>query len=225
VRENIKKIIIEFIGVYLFWDIYSLIYPIIGRWSVNWNHILLKLPGTSKDFVLSLLLWTKEHPLLYSTMDFVYKLGFSGVMFLTFMYLLWRDPREGKFLVKCYAISFLILAIIFAVVNVNAPHHIYQDIPREYSPPNWQARPQFVLPSPHCTIATVSFLALFKRREKEAKLLSILPFLVPPATVLLAEHWIWDALTGIVLGTVIWLWVAKRVKMPVRILDGDRDAH
>jgi hypothetical protein len=207
-----NKALVEFLAVYLFWNAYSFVYPLIGRWSINWNGLLLKLPGTSREFVLSLLLWTEAHQVVYHVMDTVYRLGFTGVMILTFVYLLLTAPRESRLLVRAYALAFIILAMIFAVVNVNAPHHIYHNLPRRYSPPSWQARPQFVLPSPHCTIATVSFLFLFRRREKFARLLSTLPLLVPPATVLLGEHWVWDALTGIILGTIIWLWLSKRVK-------------
>jgi len=220
-----NKALVEFLAAYFFWNAYSFVYPLLGRWSVNWNDVLLKLPGTSREFVLSLLLWTEAHPLVYHLMDAVYRLGFTGVMVFTFTYLLLTSPRESRLLARAYALSFLALAVIFAVVNVNAPHNIYQNLPREYSPPSWQARPQFVLPSPHCTIATVSFLFLFRRRERTARFLSIFPLMVPPATVLLGEHWVWDAVTGIALGTIIWFWLAKRVKTQGGTDIGEGNAH
>ncbi|WP_157727191.1 phosphatase PAP2 family protein [Thermococcus profundus] len=208
-----KRLVVEFLAVYLFWEVYSIVYPFLGRWSISWNGLLLELPGTSRDFVLSILLWTKSHPVLYTVMDAVYHFGFSGPMVVAFLYLLLRDPPECKILIKAYALSFLVLSIIFLTAHVNAPHHIYPDLPRKYSPPSWLARPQFVFPSPHCTIATVSFLALFMRREKSARFLSLFPFLVPPSTVLLAEHWIWDTVAGIVLGAGIWFLLTKSVKI------------
>lgn len=65
-------------------------------------------------------------------MDVVYKLGFTGVMLLGFLYLLWEDQEESRFLVRVYTMSFAILSAIFVVAHMNAPHHIYQGLPRGY---------------------------------------------------------------------------------------------
>ncbi len=204
-KPSISRVLMEFIAVYSGWTLYGIIYPVIGRWSVNYNSLLLRLPGTSEHFILTLLLWTKSHHVVYILMRTVYNAGFTGAMILTFTYLLVRDDViRARELVRNYAISFGILAVIFALAYVNAPHYIYHNLPERYAPNGWQARPQFVLPSPHCTIATLSFLELWRRRELPAKLLALLLALIPPATVLLAEHWIWDALTGISLGLLVY---------------------
>ncbi len=198
------KTLLEFLAVYTGWTLYGVLYPFIGRWSFNYNGLLLRLPGTSRHFVLTLLLWTKSHHIVYLLMRTVYNTGFTWTMVLTFGYLLLvGETDRARRVVLGYAIAFTLLAIIFAVANVNAPHYIYQGLPERYSPNGWQARPQFVLPSPHCTIATISFLALWRRKEFPAKMLALWIALIPPATVLLAEHWIWDAATGIILGLLV----------------------
>ncbi|WP_048811326.1 phosphatase PAP2 family protein [Thermococcus gammatolerans] len=188
---------------YAYWNLYSLIYPALGRWSVNYTDLLLKLPGTSHDFVLKLLLWTESHGALYLLMDTLYRMGFTGIMLGTALYLLIRDPGEAEKLGKGYLLAFLIMSVIFVIAHVYPPHLVYTDLPREYPPPGWQARPEFVLPSPHCTIDTLSFLALVRRKDKLSMLLALIPVLTPVSTVLLAEHWVWDALTGIILGYIV----------------------
>ncbi len=198
------KLLLEFLAVYAGWTIYGVVYPLIGHWSINYNGLLLKLPGTSRHFVLTLLLWTKGHHIIYVLMRTAYRTGFTWAMVLTFGYvLLVGDVLRARKLVLGYATAFTLLAVIFAVANVNAPHYVYPGLPERYAPNGWQARPQFVLPSPHCTIATISFLALWRRREWPARMLALWIALIPPATVLLAEHWIWDAVTGILLGFLV----------------------
>ena len=188
---------------YAYWNLYGLIYPALGRWSLNYTDLLMNLPGTSHDFVLGLLLWTKSHGALYLLMDVLYRIGFTGVMFGTTLYLIILDPEGAEKLAKGYLTAFLILSAVFIIAHVYPPHLIYPDLPRRYSPPSWQARPQFVLPSPHCTIDTLSFLALVKRKDRTSRVLALIPALIPVSTVLLAEHWIWDALTGVLLGYLV----------------------
>ncbi|ASJ00239.1 phosphatase PAP2 family protein [Thermococcus gorgonarius] len=202
-QESNRRSIILFLMAYAYWTFYSLIYPIVGRWSVNYTDFLLRLPGTSHDFVLGLLLWTKSHFFLYLLMDALYKLGFTWVMVGTVAYLLYISPTEAERTAKSYLLSFLVLSAIFLVAYVFPPHLVYPDLPRRYAPPGWDARPQFVLPSPHCTIDTISFLALARRKEVLARIMAFLVVLIPLSTVLLAEHWLWDALSGIFLGWLV----------------------
>ncbi len=197
------RAILMLILAYAYWNLYSLVYPYLGRWSVNYTDLLLALPGTSHDFVLGLLLWMKSHALLYAFMDVLYKTGFTGAVLGVTVYLLLIDPQSAERLARGYLIAFLILSVIFVMAYVYPPHLVYTDLPREYSPPGWQARPQFVLPSPHCTVATLGFLALFRRKEKLSTMLALVVALIPASTVLLAEHWIWDALTGVLLGYLV----------------------
>ena len=197
------RAVLMLILAYAYWNLYSLVYPHLGHWSVNYTDLLLALPGTSRDFVLRLLLWTKSHALLYAFMDLLYKIGFTGVIFGVTVYLLLIDPKSAERLAKGYLVAFLILSAIFVIAHVYPPHLVYTDLPREYSPPSWQARPQFVLPSPHCTVDTLGFIALVRRKEKLSKVLALVVALIPASTVLLAEHWVWDAFTGILLGYIV----------------------
>ena len=223
-RKTIKnqrfKAVLLLLVAYLYWTGYSLIYPFIGRWSIDYTKALLTLPGTSHDFVLGLLLWTISHRTLYILMDALYRLGFTGVMFGATIYLLFADPRDAERITRNYFLAFLILSVIFSMAHVYPPHLVYPDLPRKYSPPGWQARPQFVLPSPHCTVDTVTFLVLFRRRDPLSRLLALLTALIPVSTVLLAEHWIWDALTGIALGYLTNRFSENVFNAPKKILFG-----
>ncbi len=191
------------VAAYLYWTAYSLLYPLIGRWALNYTDLLLMLPGTSRTFVLSLLTWTEAHHLIYRLMDALYAAGFTWVLMGTFLYLLYRDRNAAGRVAEEYLLGFLSLSFIFALAYVLPPHMVYPGLPRHYSPPGWQARPQFVLPSPHCTVDTISFLALIEERHRVSRLLALLVGLIPLATVLLAEHWVWDAVSGILLGWLV----------------------
>jgi len=199
---------------YLYWTAYSLLYPLLGRWALNYTNLLLRLPGTSRTFVLSLLTWAEGHHLIYTLMDALYAAGFTWVLVGTFIYLLYRDPAAAEGVAKEYFLGFLSLSVIFVLAYALPPHIVYPNLPRHYPPPGWQARPQFVLPSPHCTVDTISFLALIKEGNRLSRLLALLVGLIPLATVLLAEHWVWDAFSGILLGWLVHRYSGKVFNPP-----------
>ncbi|WP_457741285.1 phosphatase PAP2 family protein [Thermococcus sp.] len=190
------KLIILFLAVYLSWDAYALVYPHIGRWSANVLPYFLKLPLTSYRFEYSVVSWTVSHRFLHAIMRLVYNTGFTGSMFLTFLYTL-RDERLSLRLIRRYALAFSILAVSFAIFHVYAPHYVYS-LPEKYSPNNALTPPQFVFPSPHCSIAFVSLMTIWKRMDLLLIPLKVYLLLVPISTVLLGEHWIWDALAGFI---------------------------
>jgi len=196
------EVLLLFLAVYLGWDAYALVYPYVGRWSINVLPWFLKLPMMSYHFEYSLVSWTASHRLIHALLRKVYSLGFSGEILLTFFYLLLRSPRDARLLVKRYAVAMLVLALSFITFHVYAPHVVYR-LPERYAPGDWTARPEFVLPSPHNTLATVSFVTLLDRGGKGALPLLIFIALIPPATVLLGEHWVWDAVTGILIGFLV----------------------
>ncbi len=191
-----------FLAVYLGWDAYALVYPYIGRWSINVLPWFLRLPMTSYHFEYSLVSWTVSHGLVHTVLRRVYSLGFSGEIMVTFLYLFLRNPNDAKLLAKRYGVSMIILATSFVIFHVYAPHVVYS-LPEGYSPGDWTARSEFVLPSPHNTLATVSFITLLERGGRLAIPLLVFIALIPPATVLLGEHWFWDALTGILIGYAV----------------------
>jgi len=199
-RKEHLKLIVLFLAVYFSWDAYALAYPVVGRWSVNVLPYFLKLPLTSYRFEYSLVSWTVSHPIVHRPLRFVYNTGFTGSMVLTFLYTL-RTPELSKRLVRRYGLTFLILAVSFAVFHVYAPHFVYT-LPEHYAPNNALTPPQFVFPSPHCAIAFVSLMTVWRRRDIFSIPLKVYLLLVPLSTVLLGEHWVWDAVAGFLVALI-----------------------
>ena len=193
-------LILLFLAVYLSWDAYALIYPFIGRWSADVTRSFLHLPLTSYHFEYTLVSWTVSHPVVHGVMRLVYNTGFTGSMVLTFLYTL-QAPKLSKQLIKRYGLTFLILAVSFAVFHVYAPHVVYT-LPEHYAPNNALTPPQFVFPSPHCAIAFVSLMTVWRRGDPLSIPLKVYLLLVPISTVLLGEHWVWDAVAGFLVALI-----------------------
>ncbi|WP_297519104.1 phosphatase PAP2 family protein [Thermococcus sp.] len=202
------KLLAAFVAVYLSWDAYALAYPLIGRWSVNVLPYFLKLPLTSCHFERSIVEWTVSNGTLHRLMRVIYNTGFSGSMFLTLLLAL-RDERLSWGLIRRYALTFSILAVSFALFHVYAPHMVYS-LPERYAPNNALTPPEFVFPSPHCAVAFVSLMTVWKERGLPAWLLKAYLLLVPVSTVLLGEHWVWDVLGGLAVAALAVL-LEKRV--------------
>jgi len=189
------KLAILFVLVYVSWDAYSLVYPAIGRWSLNITPWFLRLPLTSRGFEYSLVHWAVSHRPIHLLLRAVYNNGFTGTMVATFLYLLWTDVGGARRLVRLYALTFGILAVSFVLFHTYAPHVIYS-LPERYAPNTALTRPQFVFPSPHCSIAFVSLIAVWRKKGPLAASLKGFLVLVPISTVLLGEHWVWDVIGG-----------------------------
>jgi len=194
-------LVLLFLAVYLSWDAYALIYPFIGRWSVDVTQYLLKLPLTSYLFEYSLVSWTVSHSFLHALMRAVYRAGFVGSFWLPALYLTFAEPERAKKLALRFAMGFGILALSFLIFHVHAPHVVYS-LPEHYAPNDWTARPEFVLPSPHCTLAFIGLLSILEVRRKETAPLAVFLALVPLSTVLLGEHWVWDVMAGFLVALV-----------------------
>ncbi|WP_456420458.1 phosphatase PAP2 family protein [Thermococcus sp.] len=195
-RQRLKLLPI-FLMVYLSWDAYALVYPIIGRWSVDITGYLLRLPLTSYGFEYSLVSWTVSHGLIHGVMRAVYRAGFVGSFWLPALYFILKSEEKAKRLARRFALGFGILAVSFILFHVHAPHVVYT-LPERYKPNDWTARPEFVFPSPHCTLAFIGLLSVFDEKRRETLPLALFLALVPISTVLLGEHWVWDALAGFV---------------------------
>ncbi|NJE54887.1 phosphatase PAP2 family protein [Thermococcus sp. 21S9] len=195
------RLILLFLVVYLSWDAYALVYPFIGRWSADVTRSLLQLPLTSYRFEYSLVSWTVSHRFLHAFMRAVYRAGFAGSFWLPALYLTFTDPERAKRLAFRFALGFGILALSFLILHVHAPHVVY-DLPGRYAPNDWTARPEFVLPSPHCTLAFIGLLSVLEVKRKENIPLAVFLALVPISTVLLGEHWVWDAVAGFLVALV-----------------------
>lgn len=195
VREKLRRLV-PFIIVYISWYAYALVYPYIGRWSVDILPHFLKLPLTSYRFEYSLVSWTVSHRAFHAFMRAIYRAGFAGSFWLPALYFVLTQQEKARRLATRFALGFGILAISFLIFHVHAPHVVYV-LPERYAPNDWTARPEFVFPSPHCTLAFIGLFSVLETKRKDAIPLAIFLALVPPSTVFLGEHWVWDAVAGL----------------------------
>ncbi|ANF23414.1 phosphatase PAP2 family protein [Thermococcus piezophilus] len=202
---------------YFGWLLFGLAYGFLGRYSVDLTDYLLKLPFTSRDFVVSLVGFTKSVPLIYWLLEAVYYLGFSGSIALVVAYLLLykRDLETSDELFIRYLLSYSVAGVIYILFHVHAPHLVY-NLPGYISENNYLTRQEFVLPSLHNTFAMVNIITLWKyRKEKTGATIIAINSLIPFATLLLGHHWIYDIVTGMLLaGIVSRLLVGYSPKLP-----------
>jgi len=196
---RVNLLLLSYIG----WVTFGMLYSILGRWSVNLTPYLLKLPFTSRNFVLSLYSAIRGVPILYKILEAVYYIGFSGAIAFESMYLLVlkRDLKIFDRLLVTYTCMYLISGASYVLFHVYAPHVVYglEGYPGE----GFLTRKEFVFPSLHNAFAMANILILWGyRREPGALLLIILNALVPPSTLLLAHHWIYDVLSGFLVATL-----------------------
>ncbi len=194
-----------FILSYFGWIGFGILYGYLGRWSRDLTPEFLKLPLTSREFVLSLLNFTKSIPPLYVTLKLVYYLGFAGSIAIIVAYLLvyLGDIRTSDELLARYLIAYTVAGGIYLLFHIYSPHYVYQ-IPGYSMENTLLTRQEFVLPSLHNAFAAINIITAWKyRRRLGGKLLIAVNTLIPFATLLLAHHWIYDIVTGFVLGTAV----------------------
>ncbi|NJF24647.1 phosphoesterase [Thermococcus sp. Bubb.Bath] len=194
-----------FLLLYFGWMGFTVLYDLIKEHSRDVTSQLLRLPFTSRSFVVASLKVVHEVPGLYQFLHGVYYIGFTGSIALTvfFILLYWRDLGSADELAARYLLAYSTCGIMYSLFHVYAPHYVYHI--QVFSPDEtYLTQPEFVLPSLHNTIAAVNILTLWKHRKKIwGALLIGLSSLVPFATVLLAQHWVYDALAGILLAMAI----------------------
>jgi membrane-associated phospholipid phosphatase len=208
-----------FLIMYFGWIGFTFFYNLIQDYSKDFVPFLLKLPFTSKQFIIFLMESTKDIPLLQPLLTIVYHFGFSGSIALTIFFILvyWKDFESADRLAFSYLLSYTLCGVIYSLGHVHAPHDVYG---LKVFSVGSLTQEEFVLPSLHNTIATVNIVTLWIHREKRwAKILISLNFLVPPATILLGHHWIYDALTGVLLAVIISKIAARfKVQLPKTIM-------
>jgi membrane-associated phospholipid phosphatase len=190
---------------YFGWIAFGVLYGVIGRWSVDVTPEFLRLPLTSRDFVVGLVEFTKDIPPLYSLFTVVYYLGFSGSIALIVVYLLIykKDLKASDELLIRYLMAYALAGSIYLIFHIYAPHIVY-NLPGYNSSNTLLTRQEFVLPSLHNTIITINIATLWRhRRELGGKALILVNTLIPFATVFLGHHWVYDVLAGIALGAFI----------------------
>jgi len=194
-----------FFLTYFGWIAFGLLYGFLGRWSVNVTRDLLRLPFTSRSFVVGLVGFTRHVPPLYYLFNSVYYLGFAGSIALVVFYLLvyLRDLESSDRLLGMYLIGYTVAGAIYLIFHVYAPHVVY-NLPGYSSENTLLTRQEFVFPSLHNTFITINIIALWKYRDRlGGKLLILVNSLVPFATLFLGHHWIYDIVGGIILGTLV----------------------
>jgi membrane-associated phospholipid phosphatase len=194
-----------FLLLYFGWMGFTVLYELIKEHSRDVTSQLLQLPFTSRSFVVTSLKVVHEVPGLYQFLHGVYYIGFTGSIALTVFFILfyWRDFGSADELAVRYLLAYLTCGFMYSLFHVYAPHYVYHL--QIFSPDRtYLTQQEFVLPSLHNTIAAVNILTLWKHRKKLwGALLIGLNSLVPFATILLAQHWIYDALAGILLAMAI----------------------
>lgn len=206
-----------FLILYFGWIGFTVFYEHIKQYSRDVTYLLLHLPFTSRNFVVSTIEITREILPFYVLVKLTYYVGFSGSIALTvfFVLLYMRDLQKADELALGYLLIYSACGIIYSVFHVYAPHYVY-DLPGFYPDKTYLTQREFVLPSLHNTIASFNIIILWKYRKKIAGgLLIALNSLVPFATLLLGHHWVYDALSGIFLAMIVGKLVGgKRIKVP-----------
>lgn len=187
---------------YFGWMFFGVLYSFLGRWSVDLTPYFLRLPLTSRHFVVGLIDFTRSIPPLYVLFNGVYYIGFTGSIAFMVLYLLiyLRDFETSDRLLASYILSYLFAGMAYVVFHIYAPHVVYH-LPGYTSGNTLLTRQEFVLPSLHNTIITVNILLLWKYRDRMgARVLIFLNGLIPFATFFLGHHWVYDIFTGFLLG-------------------------
>ncbi len=191
--------------LYLGWIAFTVAYGLIQSHSRDITQGFLRLPLTSKSFVVSLVRFTHSIFPLYITLRATYYIGFTGSIAFTVFFVLiyWKDLKASDELAMRYLLAYVSCGIIYSFFHVYAPHYVYH-IPGFYLDNTYLTRQEFVFPSLHNTVAMINLLTIWRHRDKIwAKLLILLNLLIPFATVLLGHHWIYDAIAGIILALII----------------------
>ncbi|WP_461866820.1 phosphatase PAP2 family protein [Thermococcus sp.] len=194
-----------FLLIYFGWFIFGLLYPIVGRYSIDITKEFLKLPLTSYDFVVRLLLFVKGHVLIYYFMKSVYFLGFSGSIALSVAFLLLhkRDFQASDELFIRYFKLYVISGAIYCIFHIYAPHVVY-NLPVESPAGTYLTQQEFVLPSLHNSIAAANVVTLWRyRRNWIARSIIAFNLMIPVVTLFLGHHWIYDILAGIILALIV----------------------
>ncbi len=203
-----KEVLIRldvFLLLYFGWMAFTFMYSFVEKYSRDVTGALLRLPFTSRPFVLSLISFVHSVPPLYYLMKGTYYIGFTGSIALTVFFVLmyWRDLPLSDELAARYLLAYVTCGGAYMLFHVYAPHHVYHI--SVFSPGStYLTQEEFVLPSLHNTIAALNILTLWKYRKNIwGAALIALNTLVPFSTLFLGHHWLYDALAGIVLAALI----------------------
>ncbi len=203
-KEFLERVTI-FILLYIFWTLFTLAYNFIKPYSRNLTDEFLRLPLMSRSFTVGMVNAVESIKPLYYFLSGIYFIGFSGSIGLAVFYLLFvrEDYRASDELALRYLLAYVTCGFIYSIFHIYAPHVVYH-LSGYYPDNSGLTQQEFVFPSLHNTIAAINFITVWKYRDKlGGKIILALSTLIPFATVLLGQHWIYDAIAGITLAAII----------------------
>ncbi len=205
-----------FILLYICWTLFTLAYNLIKPYSKDVTTDFLRLPLMSRSFTVGMVEMVKRMNLLYYFLSGVYFLGFTGSIGLAVFYLLFvrEDYRASDELALRYFLAYVTCGFMYSIFHVYAPHIVYH-LNGYYPDNSGLTQQEFVFPSLHNTIAAINLITVWKyRRRIGGKVIIGLSTLIPFATVLLGQHWVYDALAGIGLAAILSKLTEGRTAVP-----------
>ncbi len=177
----------------------------------NWTDTLLKLPWTEWSLYSNAYSIIHSVPALEWVLKKWYTVGFTSTLVGTAAwFLVTRRPKDLDAELLGLAAMLGTTMTIYAIAFVYPPHIVYGFNPIE-SPLMNLANHRFVFPSLHTALAV--FLAMYfvwKEKHPLARGILVLNgFVTPFVTIVLVQHWVYDAISGILLA-LFSFWVAKR---------------
>jgi len=194
-----------FILLYIGWTLFTLVYNFIKPYSRNLTSEFLKLPLMSRSFTVGMVSMIEGIKPLYYFLSGIYFLGFTGSIGLAVFYLLFvrEDYQASDELALRYLLAYVTCGLIYSVFHIYAPHIVYH-LNGYYPDNSGLTQQEFVFPSLHNTIAAINLITVWKYRDRiGGKVIIALSTLIPFATVLLGQHWVYDALAGMGLAALL----------------------
>jgi len=177
----------------------------------NWTDTLLKLPWTEWSLYRNTYSTIHSVPALEWVLKKWYTLGFTSALIGSVaVFFAAGRPKDVDAELLGLAVMHTIVMLIYAFAFVYPPHIVYGFNPVK-SPLMNLANHRFVFPSLHTALAV--FLAMYfiwKEIHPVVKaIFTVNGFVIPFVTILLVQHWIYDAISGILLASFSF-WVAKK---------------
>ncbi len=198
------------------WFTYEAAYDSVFR-PVNCTERMLELPLTGWSFYRAAYSTVHAIPPLEKIAAAWYTVGFTTMIAAALLwFVLTRRPEELDAGLAGMAVIHGTVMVIYAIAFVYPPHMVFGFNPVR-SPIMNLANNHFVCPSLHTTLAV--FFALYfawKEKNKIVKALFVANgLIVPTVTILFVQHWIYDAVSGVILaGTVFY--AVKRWERKIR---------
>ena len=178
---------------------------------LDWTETMRGLPATGWELYEKLLQLVRSVPHLEQVLVGIYVYGYVLSITLAVVYgLLTGRPDVTDGAVMGFALMLAIAGTAYAFAYVHPPHTVYgvNPVRSRYME---LANNRFVFPSLHAAFAT--FLALYFWRRARHRTVrwayAFLGVITPVNIVVLVQHWVYDAIAGILLGVLAFLAVER----------------